>query len=168
MNMKLGFAMITLGALAAVGCTVTTDGTGGTGGTGTTSSTTTTSSKSTTTGTTTASTTVASSSSTGGGPCVATTTDVSTCAGACQVLFECGVETCGGTDQQCPGFAPMGAITEMAWHGGGMNGCDAQCNAAGAAIFVGLGVDPMDCVATINAFSTNPITMGNFKAACGN
>jgi len=94
--------------------------------------------------------------------------DVSDCVHACDTLFDCGVLACSGTDQQCPNFSPMGAISRTAWHSGGGMGCDAQCNMATLAVFVGVGIDPNDCEATVNAFSTNANTMQSFKAACGN
>jgi hypothetical protein len=164
MNVKLGFALIaSLGAMSAVGCVVTTgDATGGTGGTGGTTTTSTVTSTATTSGTTTAS-----STSTGMAACEAPTgDDVSDCVHACDTLFDCGVATCSGTDQQCPMFAPMGAISRVAFHSGGGNGCDAQCNSAGLATFVALGIDPADCVATITDFSAN--AGQSFTAICGN
>jgi hypothetical protein len=158
---RFGAALLILGAggvTVTTGCIIGGAGLGGSGTGGTTTGTTTATGSTTdttttgntgattTTGNTGATTTSATTST--GGTCMAPNGDTATdCASACGTAYDCGVETCGGAGQQCPGF--KSPLTRSAFIGdSSSNGCLENCMIAGAG-FVAL-VDPTDCVATIS------------------
>ena len=175
---RFGAALLILGAGGVTitsGCIIGGAGLGGSGTGGTASTTTGTatvtgSTSSTTTGNTGATTTTGNTGATTtsattstGGTCMAPNGDTATdCASACGTAYDCGVETCGGTDQQCPGFkAPL---TRQAFIGSSTsNGCLENCQLAGQA-FIAL-VDPTDCVATVTNLKNNSPA---YAGACNN
>jgi hypothetical protein len=171
---RLGAAVLILGAGGYAGCIIGTGGFGGgLGGSGSTTTSTTatvtgTTGNTTTTGntgpgTTTGNTGPTTATTSTGGSCPAPNGDTATdCASACGTAYDCGVETCGGTGQQCPGF--KSPLTRSAFIGDSTsNGCLENCQLAGQG-FIAL-VDPTDCVATVTNLKNNSPA---YAGACSN
>lgn len=93
----------------------------------------------------------------GGGSAICSVTGpTDNCKSACTAVFNCGILTCGGTEQLCPNFsapAKAGFVTQ----------CEASCKTQEAAFLAA--VNPDACDTTIATLSGASAT---FKAACGN